>query len=180
MSETHISLDIEACGEVLMSIGLCSFDIETGNILSELYVVFPIQEQLNAGLKMEEGAFLWWLDQDKSAREAITKNQPKLPDDMKAQLAKVRKWWPEFDAFTWAYPTSYDLPIVERAFKTFGMKPPWKWTKTMDARTLWQLAMKREPGIEKVEAENPVPHHALEDAKEQARWISRYMKSVIT
>lgn len=184
-----ISLDIEACGEVVLSIGACEFDRSTGTIGREFYVVPSIAEQLAAGLKIDGPALLWWFKQADAARAAIT--DPEQVPCVDA-IRMFRDWFlsgrtlntrgdlpaVKDDVILWAYPTSYDLPIVAKFCHTFGLRPPWRWTSTMDARTLWKLALMVDPDLKRVETEATVEHHALEDAKQQAKWIVAYLHAV--
>lgn len=173
LDDKHVSLDIEACGEVLMSIGAVEFDPRTGESGPHFYCVPSIKEQLDVGLKMDASAFLWWLKQDDAARAAVQTQEP-------AGMACARfGLWCDRDAWVWAYPTSFDLPVIARVFAAFNVQVPWKWTRTMDGRTLWRLACAIDPAMEKIEKEaNPAPHHAMEDAKEQAKWYAKYLGAV--
>ena len=172
----HVSLDIEACGEIVLSLGACVFDPATGEAASSLYIVPSIDRQLRYGLRPDAGALIWLLKQSDQARKAITDAQA----DPASEFDEFRKWWPSPEAWCWAYPTSFDLPVVERAMKAFDKRPPWKWTKTMDGRTLWQLAIARDADMAKIEREsNSAEHHALFDAQQQARWYARYLSAVI-
>jgi len=124
---------------------------------------------------MDAGAFAWWLKQSDQARSAIS-----TPTDetVKNMLKRLENFCKPHGLRTWAYPTSYDLPIIARLCGRFKMRVPWKWTETMDARTLWKLAKEIKPDADRIEVENPIPHHALEDAKEQAKWIAAYLKVI--
>ena len=172
----HYSLDIEACGEVLVSLGACAFDPETGDAGAEFYSVPSIQEQIDAGLEMNGNTFRWWLSIPDAPRRAITANGEQPVREM---LEAFRAFLPH-DAWLWAYPTSFDLPIIAEVYRRFGVRCPWTWTKTLDARTLWQIARHVAPGIERIEAENPAEHDALNDAKEQAHWIAAYLSAIAT
>jgi hypothetical protein len=50
MVRMDISLDVEACGEVLLSIGACTFNPYSGTIVDKGSWVFPVQEQIDLGL----------------------------------------------------------------------------------------------------------------------------------
>jgi len=175
--EKHVSLDIEACGEIVLSIGACEFDPHTGAALNRFYCVPSIADQLAKGLKPDAGALVWFLKQSPEARLAVADVQ--APAEV--ELSQFCAWYARRDdAWCWAYPTSFDLPVIERACRAFGIRPPWKWTKTMDGRTLWRLACERNPDAEKIEkSANAAPHHALEDAVEQAKWYAAYMGCVL-
>ena len=171
-----ISVDIEACGQVVLSIGACKFNEETGVIGETFYSVLGVNEQIKRGLQMDAGSFNWWLKQSDVARQALSGEQEPVKDALK----RLEQFAQPHGSRVWAYPTSYDLPIIANLCGVYGVRVPWKWTETMCARTLWKLAMQHQPGIERIESENPLPHHALEDAKEQARWITAYLKAVLT
>ena len=174
LDDLHVSLDIEACGEVLLSIGACTFNPRTGESLSEFYGVPSVGEQMQAGLRLDADAFAWWLRQDEEARAAI-----QTQDHASLVLHQFSEWV-DRKAWVWAYPTSYDLSVIERVYRAFHKRVPWTWTKTMDGRTLWRLACANDSALERIEKEaNPCPHHALADAKEQARWFAHYLPAVL-
>jgi len=174
LNDIHVSVDIEACGEVLLSIGACSFDPTSGRSISEFSGVPSVEDQLRVGLAMDAGAFAWLMKQPDATRSALS-----VTDPAEVVLSRFRSWL-RLDAWVWAYPTSFDLPVIERVCRKFGVRPPWKWTKTMDGRTLWQLACSVDPAMKRIEeSANPSPHHALEDAKEQARWFSKYLAPLL-
>lgn len=173
---THVSLDIEACGEVLLSVGACEFSPETGAHGATFYGVLAVQPQLDKGLKMDGGAWEWWLKQSDAARRALDK--PEAPEvvlpRLHAFMAQMGECW------LWAYPTSFDLPVVARVCGAFGVRPPWKWTRTMDGRTLWQLACAIDPKMAEIEREaGDAGHHALTDAMQQATWFAKYLAPVL-
>ena len=173
MKGNHISIDIEACGEIVLSIGACNFNPTTGEQVGPpFYCVPSVTQQLAAGLRPDGDALLWLLKQSDGCREAIYRTQQHPIEAFNA----LREWWIDRESWAWAYPTSFDLPVIQRAMQAFGLQPPWKWTKTMDGRTLWRLACHMSPALEKIEREStPVEHHALEDARQQAKWYARYL-----
>lgn len=171
-----VSIDIEACGEVLLSIGACTFDPHSGEIKQSYYTTLPVQEQLDLGLKMDGRTFLWWLQQSDAARKALStvSPQPNLQDTLDNFSAWMNH--PYLEPRVWAYPASYDLPVIARVYRAAKMRVPWKWTKTMCARTLWNLACEINPELLKIEKiEDPDQHHALADAIRQAGWITKYL-----
>ena len=181
----HVSIDIEACGEVLLSVGAVVFDPLTGGMPTvssikdsggmEFYGVLSAQPQMDRGLKMDGGAFEWWLKQSQQARDSLAS-----PRDPEVVLSELHSFMARVgDCWLWAYPTSFDLPVIERVCKTFGLRSPWKWTRTMDGRTLWRLACSLDPECAKVEKDGPAAHNALEDARQQARWFARYLTPVL-
>ena len=171
----HVSIDIEACGEVLLSVGACVFDPRSGEIGETFYAVLSAQPQMDRGLRMDGGAFEWWLKQSAETHAAVAN-----PQDPESELSRLHAYMARVgNCWLWAYPTSFDLPVIERACKAFGVRSPWKWTQTLDGRTLWRLACALDPAMAKIEKDGPAAHNALEDAKQQAGWFARYLAPVL-
>ncbi len=180
----HVSLDIEALGEVVVSIGACRFDLSSGESHEEFYRVLNVDLQLEKGLKASGEAFLWWLRQSDEAQQAVYLSTAHAPVpaliDFAEWLNTIGVATNRKNAWFWAYPTSFDLPIIERVARAFGLRAPWHWPQTIDGRTLWQLALAKDPGMKRVEQDPAeVDHHALHDAKQQARWYAAYWKAVM-
>ena len=59
----------------------------------------------------------------------------------------------------WANGTTFDMVILENAYKQEGLPIPWQFWRVRDARTIYSLY----PDLPKPKAS----HHALEDCKRQ-------------
>jgi len=59
----------------------------------------------------------------------------------------------------WANGPTYDMNILEHAYKSYGKSLPWRYYKIRDARTIYSLY----PDLPKP----PTSHHALEDCRRQ-------------
>ena len=59
----------------------------------------------------------------------------------------------------WANGLTFDMNILEHAYKSYGLALPWKYYVVRDARTVYGLC----PGLNKY----PASHHALEDCRRQ-------------
>jgi hypothetical protein len=91
LDDPHVSVDIEACGEVLMSLGACTFDPRTGEAASEYYGVPDIGQQVKKGLRLDADAFRWWLKQSDEARGAV--GDPKSTKSVLKGLREVAPAW---------------------------------------------------------------------------------------
>lgn len=188
-----VMIDIETLGEPVLSIGACAFDIDTGIIQGDFYCVVDLESQLRAGLAVEASAFHWWLRQSDVARDAIavpTHDPGTAIESLRAfvfgEKATVSGLGVEPIAGStgpaadrvWAYPVSFDLSRLARLCSAINVKVPWTWTNSMDARTLWKLALEVDPAAAKIEkkATSEKDHHALADAIEQAGWVAKYWK----
>jgi len=79
----------------------------------------------------------------------------------------------------WAYPTSFDLALIERVCNRLQeRKVPWVWPMTACARTIFRLAVYMQPGIERIEEAGGVEHHALDDARQQCKWVAQYVQVI--
>ncbi|BAQ50375.1 3'-5' exonuclease [Methylobacterium aquaticum] len=72
----------------------------------------------------------------------------------------------------WGHGASFDLPILESAFRACCRKAPWGHRAIRDTRTLYELA-----GV-KVEMPEGEKHHALADAKAQALAVIRGVRAL--
>ena len=59
----------------------------------------------------------------------------------------------------WANGPTFDMNILEHAYKSLNIVLPWQYYKVRDARTVYGLC----PGLNKY----PASHHALEDCRRQ-------------
>ena len=59
----------------------------------------------------------------------------------------------------WIQGTDFDRPVIEDFFAAVGQPLPWKYSKSRDARTAWDLAFSGQPHPKR-------PHKALEDCQQ--------------
>jgi len=155
-------LDIETLGTkpgcVVLSIGACIFD-RLGTA-GTFYKTLPIQEQLDKGLKIEEGTLLWWLKQDKDTRDEAFKGT-------RFGVADVLR---EFNTFcldvdtVWGNGSNFDQPILKAVYDKAESRWPFKFYKELCFRTL-------KHSVPQIEMErNDKAHNALADAFWQAKY----------
>ncbi len=157
-----LMIDIEtlgtAPGSVILSIGAVSFDAETGALGNEFYEAIEAQSAVAAGLTMDVGTIGWWIAQSQEAQQAAFAGD--LP--ISAALYTFSCFVQRVKATRiWAKPPSFDLVLLESAFRACNMQTPWHYRATRDVRTLLDIAGTRHPYI-------GTAHNALDDAKSQA------------
>ena len=84
-------------------------------------------------------------------------------------LVDFHSWVKSFEQtkIVWAKGTCFDIPILENAFKHFGMYAPWSYQKVRDFRTVMEIFKPQ------MEYENFGNHDALQDARSQMHHLLR-------
>lgn len=163
---THIMLDLEtmgtAAGCAIASIGAVAFDPVSGKNFGEFYRVVDLGSCLDAGLKIEAGTLYWWLKQGDAARTAIGANLEPLA----LAATTFCDWFTQMRGEEiWAHGANFDEPILAAAIRAVGLQPPWKSWNARDTRTLfWMFGLK----VDRAEGTH---HHALDDARQQAKKV---------
>lgn len=156
-------VDIETLGTepgcVVLSIGAVRFSA-SGGLGEEFYESVDPDSALNYGLEIDPDTREWWARQPEDARAVLHDGHP-LTDALEA-----------FSAFygeateLWAYSPIFDVATLGAAYDAVGIREPWTYDETRDARTMASLAVSAEPERRGTE------HHALDDAKHQARMVA--------
>lgn len=134
-----------------------------------------LQSCMDAGLKVDASTIGWWMMQNEEAKAALRDPPPTLLseslegfarwlDAVRSGLKSVEGGAPP-DLHIWAHAT-FDLPILDSAFRACGRKAPWRYWNCRDVRTIHDLAFpdqKEVPGRPTTRA-----HNALWDAWRQA------------
>lgn len=180
--QKHIMIDIETMGNtsdsVIVSIGAVEFDLEKG-LGRELYTNVSIQSCLDKGLKITESTLLWWLQQSKEQIEAFTKDTIPLGPALQGLRAfylsvslvryvgeDPRRPW------VWGNGASFDITILENAYRACGIRIPWDFYNVACYRTLKKVFNK----VKKPVGEQVDKHNALSDAKFQAQHALEILK----
>lgn len=157
----HTMVDLEtmgnSAGAAIASIGAVEFDEHLG-LGRTFYKVIDLQSCLDIGLRVDASTLYWWLVQSLEARQALC--EPKKVHVSRA-LMDFHQWLTP-DTNLWAHGVSFDIPILEAAYRFTATSVPWKYKNLRDTRTFFELA-----GV-KNEAPTGTYHHALDDAKNQA------------
>jgi DNA polymerase III epsilon subunit-like protein len=166
---THrIMLDIETLGlepgAAIVSIGACRFDHD-GPTGEGFYVEIDPDNCCEHGLEINGETLEWWREQD--ADLAPLGGDVTLPD----ALARFNRWADPLDE-VWANSPSFDCEMLETAYDAVDMTEPWEYYHERDVRTLRSL-----PGAVELEMDGR-EHHALDDARHQAREVAATLQSI--
>jgi len=162
----HVMIDLETLGTtadaVIMSIGAVKFDLESNAIDDAgFYASISIESNQSYGRVIDEGTLLWWLNQSAEARQVFT--EPKQSLD--AGLAALSDWLGHNKRYVWSNGASFDIPMLEHAYRKLGWEAPWEFWNSRCVRTYKSL-----PCADRV-AKPANDHNALRDAVNQARYV---------
>lgn len=157
-----IMIDIEtlgtAPGSVILSIGAVNFDAETGEFGEEFYGAVDPQSAVDMGLTIDVSTLKWWMEQSEDARKAAFAGDQTLSK----VLFDLHQFVQSVEASrVWAKPPSFDLVLLESAYRACAISMPWHYKTPRDCRTLFDLTGATQPDV-------GTAHNALDDAKSQA------------
>jgi exodeoxyribonuclease VIII len=106
--------------------------------------------------RIEQGTLEWWATQPAAAKDEAFGEDNRVPLDQALDELGRLIW---HSKRIWAQGPTYDMTILEHAYKSYNKPIPWKYFAVRDSRTVFSLW----PGLEKP----ATSHHALEDCRRQ-------------
>jgi hypothetical protein len=185
MTETKaVMIDIETLGvrntSIITSIGAVIFDPKS-NFINTTYSFFDWIDPLSCeqfGLTMDVGTVTFWFD-------LIAGNKKTVPvagasSHITAVFAEFLSWW-NVNGLTpktpvWCHGPSFDIVILENAFRVTRTPLPWSYNSPRDTRTIFDLAdfdFKNEP-------REGTFHNALDDAIHQVKCVQKSWEKLMT
>ena len=166
MSSLMIDIEGLATGPeaTILTIAAQSFDpFGTGYFEDRFYYArITLESQENRTI--EQGTINWWATQPEAQAEAFAEEN-RVPLDQ--ALDELYKLACHHD-FIFANGPTYDMNILEHAYKSYGKSLPWQYYKVRDARTIYSLW----PDCPRPLTE----HHALQDCKRQIDMLQQTLK----
>lgn len=160
----NIMVDCETLGTtadaVIMSIGAVRFSMDGTVKPNGFYASVSVDSNTALGRRIDEATLTWWMDQSPEARKVFAEPKMTLPAALEELLDFV-----EPDDLVWSNGASFDIPMLEHAYRQCDITPPWKFYNSRCMRTYRAL-----PGADRV-ARSPVSHNALQDAFDQAKYL---------
>jgi hypothetical protein len=154
-----LMIDIEGLGTgpetTILTIAAQEFDPLVRNSFGRNYYARVTLES-QEGRSIEQGTIDWWATQPAMARDEAFAEDGRIT--LREALEGVYKliWQAKR---VWAQGPTYDMNILEHAYKSLNIPLPWKYYSVRDSRTLFSLV----PNLNKY----PASHHALEDCRRQ-------------
>jgi hypothetical protein len=164
---SHLMIDIEGLGTgpdaAILTIAAQSFDpFGTGHYDRHYYARITLESQENR--RIQDDTLAWWATQPEAQAEAFAEDN-RIPLDQALDELYRLAWQHDY---IWAQGPTYDINILEHAYKSYNKTQPWQFYRIRDSRTVLSLW----PG-------RPVPptsHHALEDTRKQINILQQTFK----
>lgn len=160
-------IDIEGLGTgpdaTILTIAAQSFDpFGTGYYDRHYYARVTLESQENR--RIQDDTLAWWATQPEAQAEAFAEDN-RIPLDQALDELYRLAWQHDY---IWAQGPTYDINILEHAYKSYNKTQPWQFYRIRDSRTVLSLWPER-----------PVPptsHHALEDTRKQINILQQTLK----
>ena len=160
-------IDIEGLGTgpdaTILTIAAQSFDpFGKGYYDRCYYARITLESQENRSIQQD--TIDWWATQPEAQAEAFAEDN-RIPLDQALDELYRLAWQHDY---IWAQGPTYDVNILEHAYKSYNKTQPWQFYRIRDSRTVLSLW----PG-------RPVPptsHHALEDTRKQINILQQTLK----
>lgn len=154
-----IMIDIEGLGTApdttILTIAAQEFDPLVPDCFGgDYYVRVTLESQ--EGRSIEQGTIEWWATQPAAARDEAFNEEGRVPLDQALDELGKLIW---HSKRIWAQGPTYDMNILEHAYKSYNKPIPWQYYAVRDSRTVFSLYK-----------DLPKPrtsHHALEDCRQQ-------------
>lgn len=164
----HCMIDIETLNNrpdsAITSVGAVMFDPDTGELGASFYMRVDWASAMEYGT-VSAATLKWWMMQSEAARMEVCQPGKSLKNVLKALQAFLKG-----EIIVWGNGPTFDMIILEHAFRELGMKIPWKYSHVRDCRTIVDAAQRI--GKERPPIDEDAAHNALQDAIHQAKYIS--------
>ena len=159
----YLMIDIEGLATThdttILTIAAQEFNpLERGSLGREFYARVTLESQEDRYI--DEATLQWWATQPAIVRDEAFAEDDRVPLEEALRGLYKLAWQAKR---VWAQGPTYDMNILEHAFKSRGMALPWKFFNVRDSRTLFSLV----PDLNKY----PASHHALEDCRRQIQLL---------
>lgn len=188
---TEAMVDIETLGTnydaVVLSIGACAFNLhewdEYDGIVEDkdrgFHIRLNLEEQVDAGRKVDINTVAWWFSQNKAAQASLQLDKEGC--HVHEALNLFDEWWEragggKHKLQSWGNGPNFDQKIVTSLYYSFGRIPPWYYRQEKCLRTLRQLA--GNPDWKKLGIPQGLHHNAYEDSVYQVLCAQAYYQAI--
>lgn len=168
-------------GGVIITIGAVAVNTKIMKITDEFYVKVDADDAIRRGCTVNSSTLRWWMDQPAEARNEAFSGK----EDLQVSLAKFTNFFEKVRAsngkqigstFTQIWTNGKeDLVLMEAAYRKVNphLREPWVYNEPRDFRTVRDMF----PNIS-APADTGVKHHALDDARYQAKYLIKILQAV--
>lgn len=180
----QVMIDLETLGTqqdaVILTMGVQMFDLSSEYIWPEGEITDPVtknripcainikidvDQQLSIGRTVDENTIEWWSKQTSEAQQEAFDPCDRIPLPQALQILSdmiAAGSGPQKKSVVWSKGPTFDIVMLEHAYKQAGLRTPWVYWNVRDARTVYSLC----PNID-VRANGPISHRALDDCRQQ-------------
>ncbi len=173
LKPNHVMIDLETMGltpgSAIVSIGAVIFDPRCNRVTKNTF--YRELDWSNQGRQIDPSTQERWTRRVAGARAALDGL-----DDLEGALADLKTWLPR-DCKPWGNGATFDISMLEDAYRQHTIKIPWKFWNVRDCRTIKDLYESARGGYDK--KTGGTLHHALDDATFQAQYICDMWKSIL-
>lgn len=135
------------------------------HVLNTFNDVISPQSCIDAGLTLDLDTIMWWMTQSEEAKTQVVLQKQR--SELKDSLKRFKQWLPK-DTQVWGNGASFDLAILDTAYRKCGMTKPWAHWNERCYRTINALIPKDDPGRPAFEG---VKHNAVHDCLHQIKQL---------
>lgn len=180
----HVSIDLETLSTspaaVILAVGAYAICEETGNFV-RFYRVCSTNSQPHR--QIDPSTLQWWENQSAEARKVLDEATSPDATPLDDVLDELTNWigllGNTHQVYVWGNGASFDVAILEHAYKSRSPFVPWDFRKVRDMRTLYDITLRLGlhdigKSIERVGTH----HNALDDAEFQAQIIIESLRQL--
>ena len=179
----HLMIDLETMGKKsnapIVVIGAVFFDPQTGEIGPTFYIVISLVDAMDTGAVPDGSTIEWWLAQSSEARSAILVDQVKLVDALIQFREFINEYSDEEFVQVWGNGATFDNTILRTSYERLNIPCPWRYYNDRDVRTIVELGKTIGFDARTVIPFEGVRHHALDDARHQAKYVTATIQKLI-
>ena len=179
----HLMIDLETMGKKsnapIVVIGAVFFDPQTGEIGPTFYIVISLVDAKDTGAVPDGSTIEWWLAQSSEARSAILVDQVKLVDALIQFREFINEYSDEKFVQVWGNGATFDNTILRTSYERLNIPCPWRYYNDRDVRTIVELGKTIGFDARTVIPFEGVRHHALDDARHQAKYVTATIQKLI-
>jgi hypothetical protein len=166
MNDNEVMIDIETFGvcnnSCIIAIAAVKFsrNVDIGNYKEcvSFFRRINVDSCKAIGLTIDKDTVKWWENREEEVKRNVLEGDKV---DIKSALIELQNWCKGCKYF-WANSPSFDMVILENAYKECKLTPPWKYYQTRDVRTALDIL-----GVDSRTLPNGYPHDPRYDCWRQ-------------
>ncbi len=182
----NIMIDLETMGirrnSLIIAVGAVYFEPDPSvvggvNLGEAFYENIDWKSGIEAGMGLDVSTVKWWMTQSEEARKAVLAEGESLEQVLLGLVTFIEQAAGIKNVKVWGNGSTFDISLLEYAYDLLGWDSPWQFWNVRDCRTVEDLAT----GIfdKKTVTREGTAHHALDDAKHQATYVSRMINMLL-